>query len=98
MDCVEKSFEFTLSIHGSKSQTTPMPHFDHPNNILHSTLIPSPGFEYLNIQTEILAFNLNINILYFGHSTQCNAKHLNANIQTKPRCNFFYALQDFDIN
>jgi hypothetical protein len=48
--------------------------------VLHSTLISSPRSKYLNIQTEILAFNLNINIPRHFHSSQYNAKPLNANI------------------
>jgi hypothetical protein len=61
--------------------------FVHPNNIWHSTSTSSLGSKYLNIQTRILVFNLNINIPGIGHLTKYNAKPPNTNIQNQALVN-----------
>jgi hypothetical protein len=45
--------------------TTTIPHTKHPNNIWYSTSISNLRLECVNIQTKILAFNFNINILSY---------------------------------
>jgi hypothetical protein len=65
------------------SRTIAIHYFDHPNNIWHSISIFSLDSKYLNIQTKILAFNLNVNILEYWHLIKYTAKPPNANIQTE---------------
>jgi hypothetical protein len=76
-------FYMHITVQWSKSRRTAIPHFNHARNIWNSTPNSCVGSQYLNMQTQILAYGLNITILGIKHSTQLNVKPPNANIQTE---------------